>query len=119
MLMRTPPSSPWIIRLSVSIYRLLIRGLGPTSYIRQYGGLTIGLFRENCQNAYRRRGTLGVLGLWSPSFRDAVSQMVIEVLCVQQQTSQPHVSAATVIPALALEYFSAPITIMRNFIHRL
>ena len=117
--MRTPPSSPWIIRLSVSIYRLLIRGLGPTSYLRQYGDLTIGLFRESCQDAYRQRGTLGVLGLWLPSFRDAVSQMMIEVLCVRQQTSQPHISVATVLPALALEYGSAPIGIMRNFIHRL
>lgn len=117
--MHTPTSSPWIIRLSVSIYRLLIRGLGPTSYLRQYGDLTIGLFRESCQDAYRQRGTLGVLGLWMPSFRDAVSQMVIEVLCVQQHTSQPRISVATVLPALALEYGSAPIGIVRNALWRL
>jgi len=117
--MQTPPSSPWIIRLSVSIYRLLIRGLGPTSYLRQYGELTIQLFRQSCQDAYRQRGTLGVLGLWLPSFRDAVSQMVLEVLSVHQNTSQPHVSVATVLPALALEYFSAPIGIVRNGLWRL
>ena len=117
--MRTLPSSPWIIRLSVSIYRLLIRGLGPISYIRQYGDLTIGLFRESCQDAYRQRGTLGVLGLWVPSFRDAVSQMVIEVLCMHQHTSQPHISVATVLPALALEYGSAPIGVVRNGLWRL
>lgn len=117
--MRTPPALPWIIRLSDSIYRLLIRGLGPTSYIRQYGDLTTELFRESCQDAYRQRGTLGVLGLWLPSFRDAMSQMVIEVLSVRQHTSQPHVSAATVIPALAFEYGSAPIGIVRNVMWRL
>src|SRR5215469_13076385 len=117
--MQTPPSSPWIIRLSVSIYRLLIRGLGPTSYLRQYGDLTVQLFRESCQDAYRQRGTLGVLGLWLPSLRDAASQMVLEVLCIRQQTSQPRVSARTVLPALALAYGSAPIGNIRNFIHRL
>jgi hypothetical protein len=117
--MRTPPSSPWIIRLSVSVYRTLIRGVGPTSYFRLYGDLTIQLFRECCQDAYRQRGIPGVLGLWLPSFRDAVIQMVIEVLCVRQQTSQPHVSVGTVVSALALEYFSAPIGIIRNFMWRL
>ena len=117
--MRTPPSSPWIIRISVSVYRTLIRGVGPTSYFRQYGDLTIQLFRECCQDAYRQRGILGVLGLWFPSFRDAVIQMVIEVLCARQHISQPHVSVGTVVSALALEYFSAPIGIMRNFMWRL
>src|SRR2546425_8250851 len=117
--MRTPPSSPWMIRLSVSVYRTLIRGVGPPSYFRQYGDLTIQLFRECCQDAYRQRGIPGVLGLWFPSFRDAVAQMVIEVLCVRQYTSQPHVSVGTVVSAFALEYFSAPIGIMRNFMWRL
>jgi hypothetical protein len=42
--------------------------------------------------------------------------MVIEVLCVRQHTSQPHVSVGTVVSALALEYFSAPLAIMRNFL---
>jgi hypothetical protein len=117
--MQSPPSSLWIIRLSVSLYRLLLRGLGPTTYFRQYGDPTIQLFRECCQDAHRQRGTLGVLGLWLPSFRDAVSQMVMEVLCVRQHTSQPHISAGTVIPALALEYGSAPIGIVRNCMWRL
>src|SRR5205823_14627527 len=54
-----------------------------------------------------------------PSFRDAVVQMVIEVLCVRQHTSRPRVSVATVVSALALEYCSAPIGIVRNFMWRL
>jgi hypothetical protein len=60
-----------------------------------------------------------VLALWLPSFGDAISQMVIEVLCEQQHTSRPDVSVGTVVSALALEYFSAPIGIMRNFMWRL
>jgi hypothetical protein len=103
----------------VRIYRSLIRGVGPTTYFRQYGNLTIQLFRECCQDAYHQRGTLGVLGLWFPSFRDAVTQMVIEVLCARQHTSHPYVSVGTVVSTLALEYFSAPIGIMRNFMWRL
>jgi hypothetical protein len=117
--MRAPSSSPWIIRLSVSIYRSLIRGVGPTTYFRPYGELTIQLFRECCQDAYRQRGVLGVLGLWLPSFRDAVSQMVIEVLCVRQHTSRPDVSVGAVVSALALEYCSAPIGNIRNLMWRL
>jgi hypothetical protein len=45
--------------------------------------------------------------------------MVIEVLCVRQHTSRPHISVGTVASAVALEYFSAPIGIMRNFMWRL
>ena len=114
--MRTPPSSPWIIRHSVSVYRTLVRGLGPTSYFRPYGDLTIQLFRQCCQDAYRQRGIPGVLALWLPSFGDAIIQMVIEVLCVRQHISRPRVSVGTVVSALALEYCSAPLGIIRNFI---
>ena len=117
--MSTQESSPWIVRLSVSVYRSLIRGFGPTSFFRPYGDLAIQLFRECCQDAYRQRGVRGVLALWLPSYRDALVQMVIEVLCVRQHTSRPHVSVGTVVSALALEYFSAPISVVRNFIHRL
>jgi hypothetical protein len=60
-----------------------------------------------------------VLALWLPSFGDAISQMVIEVLCEQQHTSRPDVSVGTVVSALALEYCSAPTVIMRNFLWRL
>jgi hypothetical protein len=56
--MRTPPSAPWIVRLSVSVYREIIHDVGPTSYFRPYGDLTIQLFRECCQDAYRQRGIL-------------------------------------------------------------
>ncbi len=117
--MGTQEPAPWIIRLSVSIYRSLIRGLGPTTYFRQYGDLTVQLFRECCQDAYSQRGIPGVLGLWLPSFRDAVMQMVMEVLCAQQHTSSPHVSVGTVASALALEYCSAPLGIIRNLMWRL
>lgn len=117
--MQTAHSSPWIIRLSESIYRLLLRSIGSTSYFHPYGDLTIQLFRECCQDAYRKRGTFGVLGLWLPSFRDVVVQMVIEVLCAQQHTSQPHVSARMVFSALAFEYGHTPMSVMRKFIQHI
>lgn len=117
--MRTSSPSPWIIRLSVSIYRSLLRSIGPTSYFRPYGDLTIQLFRECCQDAYQKHGTIGVLSLWLPSFSDLIVQMVLEVLCERQHTSRPHISVKTVVSALAVEYFSAPIENMRRFIYRL
>ena len=107
--MPTPPSSPWIIGLTVSLNRTLIRGLGPTSYFRPYGDLTIQLFRQCCQDAYRQRGIPGVLALWLPSFGDAISQMVIEVLCVRQHTSRPDVSVGTVVSAASYTTFPFPL----------
>ncbi len=113
--MRTQPSPPWIVRLSVRIYRGLLRGTGPSNYFHEYGDLTLQLFCECCLDAYRERGPLGVLSLWLPSFSDAIAQMVLEFLCQQQYTSQPRVSVGTVVSALALEWFSAPTDFVRSF----
>jgi hypothetical protein len=112
--MRIQESSPWIVKLSVRIYRGLLRGVGPTNYFHEYGNLTIQLFRECCLDTYREHGTLGVLGLWLPSFRDAIVQMVLEFLCQRQYTSQPYVSVGTVVSTLTLEWFSAPTDFMRH-----
>lgn len=112
--MRTQPSPPWIVRLSVRIYCGLLRGTGPSNYFHEYGDLTLQLFRECCLDAYRERGPLGVLRLWLPSFSDAIAQMVLEFLCQQQYTSLPRVSVGTVVSALALEWFSAPTDFVRS-----
>ena len=112
--MRTQPSSPWIVRLSVRLYRGLLRGTGPTDYFHEYGDLTVQLFRECCLETYQERGTLGVLGLWLPSFGDAIAQMVLEFLCQRQYTSQPSVSVGTVVSTLTLEWFSAPTDFVRR-----
>jgi hypothetical protein len=109
-----PSSSPWIVRLSVRIYRGLLRGTGPTDYFHEYGHLTVQLFRECCLETYQERGTLGVLSLWLPSFRDAIAQMVLEFLCQRQYTSQPLVSVGTVVSTLTLEWFSAPTDFVRR-----
>ena len=89
--MRTPPSSPWIVRCSVQLYRWLLC-LGPYAYRRQYADRTLQLFRECCQDAYRQRGILGVLALWLPLFSDVVTQMLAEYLSELQRTSELHVS---------------------------
>lgn len=117
--MRTQESLPWIVRLSVRIYRSLIRGVGPSNYFHEYGDLTIQLFRECCLDAYREHGTLSVVGLWFPSFRDAIAQMVLEFLCQRQYTSQPYVSVGTVVSTLTLEWFSAPTDFIRRLMQPL
>ena len=68
---------PWIIRCSMRLYRWLLC-LGPASYRRQYGDLTLQLFQACCWDAYRRQGIRGVLGLWLPLLSDGVAQMVAE-----------------------------------------
>src|SRR2546425_1931584 len=96
--MRTPSSSPWIVRCAVQLYRWLLC-LGPHTYRRQYADRTLQLFRECCQDAYRQRGILGVLGLWLPLFSDVVTQMLAEYLSELQRTSELQVSVETVSPS--------------------
>ncbi len=93
--MRTSPSSPWIVRCSVQLYRWLLC-LGSQSYRRQYADRTLQLFRECCQDAYREHGTRGVLSLWPALFSDVVVQMLGEHLSELQRASQLRVSVETV-----------------------
>jgi hypothetical protein len=60
--MQTSPPSPWIIRLSIFLYRCFLR-LGPVEYRCEYGELTIQLFQECCRDAYEQQGIPGILGL--------------------------------------------------------
>src|SRR5712692_1254637 len=96
--MRTPSSSPWIIRCSVHLYRWLLC-LGSHTYLRQYADRTLQLFRECCQDAYRQRGIPGVLGLWFPLFSDVVTQMLAEQLSELQHASELQVSVEMVSPS--------------------
>ena len=96
--MRTPSSSPWIIRCSVRLYCWLLC-LGPNAYRRQYTDRTLQLFRECCQDAYCQRGIPGVLGLWLPLFSDVVTQMLAEQLSEFQYASELQVSVETVSPS--------------------
>jgi hypothetical protein len=77
------------------LYRWLLC-LGPESYRRQYSDLTLQLFQECCEDAYRQRGTCGVLSLWLPLFSDVVAQMLAERSSSRQRASSLDVSAKTV-----------------------
>ncbi len=74
--MRTP-SSPWSIRLSLCLYRWLLR-LGPLEYRLAYAEPTLQVFRTCCRDAYAQSGAPGVLALWLPMFSDVVSGMLAE-----------------------------------------
>jgi len=91
---------PWIIRCSMRLYRWLLC-LGPESYRRQYGELTLQLFQACCWDAYRRRGTRGVLSLWLPLLSDGVAQMVAEQFSERQRATRPSVSIETVSPRVS------------------
>lgn len=93
--MRTSPSSPWVVRCSVRLYRWLLC-LGPHTYRRQYADHTLQLFQECCQDAYREHGILGVLGLWLPLFSDVIVQMGAEHLSELQRVVAFHISVETV-----------------------
>ena len=93
--MRAQGPLPWIISCSIRLYRWLLR-LGPESYRRQYGDLTLQLFQACCWDAYRRRGTRGVLSLWLPLFSDLVAQMVAEQFSELQRAARLTVSVETV-----------------------
>jgi hypothetical protein len=73
--MRTP--MPWIITLSLRLYRWLLR-MGPTTYHTEYEEPTLQVFRQCCRDAYRQRGTLGVMLLWLPMFSEAIFGMLAE-----------------------------------------
>ena len=85
---------PWIIRCSMHLYRWVLC-LGPKSYRRQYGNLTLQLFQACCEDAYRQRGTWGVLLLWPPLFSDVVREMLSERLSSRERPTQLSVSGET------------------------
>jgi hypothetical protein len=114
--MPLPPSSPWIVRCSVQLYRWLLC-LGPHPYRRQYADRTLHLFRECCLDAYRQRGIPGVLGLWLPLFSDVVVQMLAEHLSELQHASKLQVSVETVSP-IASERTSSMNSIWQRINHQ-
>lgn len=73
--MRSP--SPWIISLSVRLYRWLLF-MGPAEFRNEYGESAVQVFRECCHDAYQHRGIWGVIGLWPSMFGDAIIGMLAE-----------------------------------------
>jgi Clp amino terminal domain, pathogenicity island component len=97
--MRARESLPWIIRCSMRLYRWLLC-LGSDGYRRKYGDLTLQLFQECCEDAYRQRGTWGVLRLWPPLFSDVVAQMLAERSSSRERAAELHISVKTVSSSL-------------------
>ena len=98
--MRAQEPLPWIINCSIRLYRWVLC-LGPESYRRKSGELTLQLFQACCWDAYRRRGTRGVLSLWLPLLSDGVAQMVAEQFSERQRATRPSVSIETVSPRVS------------------
>ena len=56
------PKRPAFAR-TARIYRMLL-WLYPRDHRREYGGLMLQLFRDQCREAYEERGTRGLFGVW-------------------------------------------------------
>jgi hypothetical protein len=61
--------TPRIVRLSERGYRALLY-VYPRAFRRDYGAEMARLFRDNCRDAYRERGSRGVLRLWPAALGD-------------------------------------------------
>ena len=70
-------SLPWIVSLSVHIYRWLL-AIGPADFRREYEEQVVQVFRQYCQDIYCRQGTRGVIRIWLPSFSEALADMLAE-----------------------------------------
>ncbi len=80
------PATPWSIRLSLCLYRWLLR-LGPPDYHLVYAEPTLQVFGTCCREAYVHHGTRGVLALWLPMFSDVVSGMLAERFSAERMRS--------------------------------
>lgn len=85
MTKRTASSSPRIVTCSIRVYQWLL-WLGPAEFCREYAPSILQSFRQCCQDAYRQRGTWGVLRLWLPLFGEVVGGMLAEHLSALQHT---------------------------------
>jgi len=71
------PPVPSIVAVSVAIYRRLL-GAYPPGFRRAYGPQMVHMFRDCCQDAYRRAGARGVLRIWLAAGRDLITNVVAE-----------------------------------------
>jgi hypothetical protein len=72
------------IRVSVKVYQLLLLAY-PSKFRREYGPHMLQVFRDCSRQAYRQRGPLGMLSLWTFTLFDFFSSLVEEHL--QRETA--------------------------------
>ncbi|MGZ3581946.1 MAG: hypothetical protein ACXWP6_04300 [Ktedonobacterales bacterium] len=64
-----PSGTPWSVAATLRIYRLLL-GFYPRGFRVAYEADVLQVFRQCCGDAYRERGTAGVMRLWLPAIAD-------------------------------------------------
>ena len=84
-------SSPWIISLSLRIYKQLL-AIGPADFRQEYTEPAAQVFQQYCEDAYQYGGTRAVINTWLPVFSEAVTDMLAERFSqpVSSQESRSH-----------------------------
>ncbi len=103
-MMKPTMQTPWIA-LSERAYRVLLM-LYPAEHRREYGPHMAQVFRDVCRDAYRQRGTCGVLVTWLPVLLDLVITAVEE-----RRKEGIRMSKSTLI------HWSGPILIVGGLLH--
>lgn len=83
--------TPRIIACSLRLYRWLL-SLGPDEFYDEYAGPALQVFHQCCLDAYRARGTRGVLRLWPPLLADTGKGMLAEHGSTLRQILRPRLA---------------------------
>lgn len=82
---------PRVIACSLLFYRWLLT-LAPDEFADAYTGPALQVFRQYCWDAYQERGARGVLGLWLPTFADALHAILAEQGAALKQILRPRLA---------------------------
>ena len=83
-----PRRLPWIIIVSLCLYRCLLR-LGTDEFYDTYAEQALQVFRQCCLSAYARQGRLGVLRLWPAMLSDTLKGMLAEQFLALKHVLRP------------------------------
>lgn len=82
--------TPWIITCSLWCYRWLLT-LAPDEFSGEYAEPALQVFRQCCQDAYRKQGVYGVLRLWPSTLADVLYSVLAEQIITLKQVLCPRI----------------------------
>ena len=73
----TPAQTPALIRVSIRVYRVLLR-LYPRQHRLEYGEMMVDLFDDMCRTTYHQHQSIGIIKLWLRTLKDTAIAAIIE-----------------------------------------